>query len=174
MDKENILNKMEIIHLQIWMAHKYIQAKLTEEPGFFFSFIEKTKNISDLDTFFSWQLEINIEMVFVKVGVFLELLEELEISNDYKIDKKFINAGLRAYVAHKGTHKDFKTLCLPVNLMVVADRIKVKDDQIFFTLLSGNHTEKLSTATTHEINLTEKIFKPHFDFIKEKYPNWLV
>jgi len=173
MDRENILYKMRSIHLQVLMAYNYIQAKLKKEEKPFI-FIEKNTSISSIDAFYSWQLEMNIEMIFVKLFVFLEFLRELNMSREYKIDQKLLTAGLRTYITHKGTHKDCKMLCLPYNIMVVSYKIEIVNNEIFFTLLSGNHTEKLSAATTHKINLTEKIFKPHFNFIKEKYPNWLI
>lgn len=166
--------KMRALNSQIHMAEKYIRAKLAIESTPVFNLRERYINEDDSDTFLSWQLEINIEIAFVKMQVFLEYLKMLKMAAEYKIDQNLLSAGLRAYVAHKGTPKDFRKLCLPVNKIVVTEKIEIENGHIFLTLLSGDHTDTISMATRHQINLTEKLFAPHFNFIKEKYPNWIM
>lgn len=164
---------MRSINNQIFMAHKYIEAKIWSEPNQTFPFRERFENENNMDTFFAWQLEINTEMSFVKMYVFLEYLRKLGIEDEYKINKPLLTAGFRAYVAHTGTQQDFHQLCLPINTLAVADKLEIENGEIFFTLLSGDHTQQISNTTTHRINLTKEFFKPHFDYINEKYPEWL-
>ena len=174
MDIENIEFKMRAIHNQNAMVHHYIQAKLGKEPALVFNLREKSISKDDLETFFAWQLEVNIEIIFIKTYVFLEHLKTINIADKYRIDKKFLSAGLRAYVAHKGTQKDFDKLSLPSNKVVIADKIEIQNGQILFTLLSGDHTNSISSTNRQTVNLTKQVFDPHFKFIKNHYPEWLV
>lgn len=173
MDRENMEYKMRALHMQIFIAHKVIQVEVLKKTGHMFSFRDNFSNTSDLDTISAWQLEINIEIVFVKMFVFLEYLKKLEKDQEYAIDKVLLKAGLRPYVAHMGTEIDFRLLNLPISKLVIADKIEIVDEEIFFTLLKGDHIELISNLTPLKINLTEKLFNPHFEFIEANYPDWL-
>lgn len=174
MDKENMEFKMRGLSLQITTAEKYIRSKMIQEPNQSFNFMDKVQNNDDIDSYFAWQLEVNVEIVFVKTFVFLEYLEELELDDNYKVNKKLLNAGLRAYVAHMGTPNDFQQLNLPANKLVVTKSVHLENDDIILTLLSGNHTEKIPDSKVQAINLTKSLFKPHLEFVKEYYPDWFV
>jgi|GEM_PF-4767797 len=171
MNKENIEYKMRSINSEIWMAYKYIQSHLARSNGHF-SFRKKTASSDNFDVFSAWQLEINTEMVFVKVYVFIEYLRKLNITNKYKVNQKLVSAGLRAYVTHDGTQRDFDLLSLPFDTLVITDKLELINDHIFFTLLSGDYMEKISTSKKHKLDLSKELFDPHFRFVKENYPTW--
>ena len=172
--KENIEFKMRNLNISIIQIHRHLLQNILEQDNHIFSLLNKSGSRDDSEVALSWQLEINLEMIFVKLYVFLEYLKELKLETKYKINKKLLSAGLRAYVTHKGTENDFKELCLPKSMLVIVDNLKLEEGNIFVTFLSGDHTDIISQVKNHNINLTKEIFEPHVNFIKSEYPDWMV